>query len=274
MYSQTFEFNSKVTRKMTSSNERNFDVESFCELINQRFSMLHYNDLRLTKLGFHLRLARAINMIGANGISLFLWGAFYAFWILATKMRWFFDNLAEDTTQLLGVVLLIISTIYLIMFIFMVKQNKQKNLSGVTNSLKLICSFTGVIMLSTCLGTILLIILNYGHYGFKPIKFSLPFIVIYTIIIIKLIYGITNGKKWHVARFIAFALPGFGILMPVMLWTIVGVGIGDFDWDWLFTKYVLVPSTLIILIIIFLFLGVFIVFHSILDLDQSWRRGN
>ena len=61
---------------MTSSNEKIVEEE----LNNDTESQMQdqYDDLRLSKLGFRIRLARAINMLGANGISLSLWGVFIA----------------------------------------------------------------------------------------------------------------------------------------------------------------------------------------------------
>ena len=123
---------------MTSSNEKIVEEELNNDTESQ--IQVQYDDLRLSKLGFRIRLVRAINMLGANGISLSLWGVFIAILVFLNKIE-------ED--HIFGVFLLLVSTIYLFMFFFMVMKNKEKNLSGVTNILRLICSFTGVVMLSS-----------------------------------------------------------------------------------------------------------------------------
>ena len=201
---------------MTSSNEKIICVEE--ELNNDTESQMQvqYDDLRLSKLGFRVRLARAINMLGANGISLSLWGVFIAILILLEKKQVIGYGYREEN-HVFGVFLLFVSTIYFFMFFLMVMKNKEKNLSGVTTMLKLICSFTGVMMLLTCLGTIFKIILDYTDYGFSSIYLILLLIVPYTIIIILLLYGITNGKSWYVAIYIAFALAVIGIVLSVLV---------------------------------------------------------
>ena len=213
---------------MTSSNEKIVEEELNNDTESQ--IQVQYDDLRLSKLGFRIRLVRAINMLGANGISLSLWGVFIAILVFLNKIE-------ED--HIFGVFLLLVSTIYLFMFFFMVMKNKEKNLGGVTNILRLICSITGVVMLLTCLGTILKIILDYIDHGFSSINLILLLIVPCTIIIIFLLYGITNGKSWYVAIYIAFTLPVIGIMIPVL---VVKLAISVFSGT---SNYVLYPIVLI-----------------------------
>ena len=241
---------------MTSSNEKIVEEELNNDTESQ--IQVQYDDLRLSKLGFRIRLVRAINMLGANGISLSLWGVFIAILVFLNKIE-------ED--HIFGVFLLLVSTIYLFMFFFMVMKNKEKNLSGVTNILRLICSFNGVVMLFTCLGTILKIILDYIHHGFSSINLILLLIVPYTIIIILLLYGITNGKSWYVAIYIAFALSVMGLMIPVLvvIWAI-SVFYGTLN-------YVLYP---IILIPVLIYkIGIFIALHSVLlDREMGLKKLN
>ena len=264
VYWQTFEFSWRVTEKMTSFNERIVQEE----LNNDTESQMHvqYDDLRMSKLGFRIRLARAINMLGANGLSLSLWGFFIAILAFLNKIE-VFNYASRVDNHIFGLLLLLVSTIYLFMFFFMVMKNKEKNLSGVTNILRLICSFNGVVMLFTCLGTILKIILDYIHHGFSSINLILLLIVPYTIIIILLLYGITNGKSWYVAIYIAFALSVMGLMIPVLvvIWAI-SVFYGTLN-------YVLYP---IILIPVLIYkIGMFIALHSVLlDREMGLKKLN
>ena len=241
---------------MTSSNEKIICVEE--ELNNDTESQMQvqYDDLRLSKLGFRVRLARAINMLGANGISLYPWGVFFAIMILSEKIQVIGHGYREEN-HVFGVILLFVSKIYFFMFFFLVMKNKEKNLSGVTTMLKLICSFTGAIMLIACFGTK---ILDFIHYGPSSLNFSLLLIVPYTIIIDLLLYGIAYGKSWYVALYIAFALPVIGIMIPVL---VVILALGAFSGT---LNHVLI---LLVLIPVLIFkIGIFIALHSVL-LDRE-----
>ena len=235
---------------MTSSNEKIVEEELNNDTESQM--QVQYDDLRLSKLGFRIRLARAINMLGANGISLYPWGVFFAILILSEKIQVIGHGYREEN-HVFGVILLFVSKIYFFMFFFLVMKNKEKNLSGVTTMLKLICSFTGAIMLIACFGTK---ILDFIHYGPSSLNFSLLLIVPYTIIIDLLLYGIAYGKSWYVALYIAFALPVIGIMIPSLVVALA-------HWDFNLCSYLIVLIPFLIYKI-----GIFIALHSVL-LDRE-----
>ena len=251
---------------MTSSNENNSEVEGdFNNETERQIQAQYYDDFRLTKIGFRIRLTRCINMLGAFGISLSLWSTLFAIFItLSKKIPLYGDERKLDQT--FGVVQLVISTTYLIMFFFMLMKNKEKNLSGVTNILKLICSVTGQIMLIACVGAIYNNMMLYIEVGFTSTHYNLILIVPCTLMITILLYGIITNKSWYVAIYIGFSLIVFGMFAFWLSIFIVFYGL----------NFKIVFFMIQLSLFVFFKVGFFIALHSVLldrEMRPRWRGG-
>lgn len=242
---------------MTSANEKNSEVEgNFNNETESQIQFQYYDDLRLTKLGFRIRLTRCINMLGAIGMSLFLWSALFAILTALSKKIQVYGDVKLD--QILGVVLLVISTTYLIMFFVLLMKNKKKNLSGVINILKLICSVTGGIMLISCVGTIYNNMLLYIEVGFTSTHYSLILTVPCTFMITILLYGIITNKSCYVAIYI-----GFSLIVYVMFAFWLSIFIVFFG-----LNFKIVFFMIQLTLLVFFKIGVCIALHSVL-LDRE-----
>ena len=246
---------------MTSSKEIYLDVEEDLNLESERqIQAQYYEDFRLTKLGFRIRLTRCINMLGATGITLSLWSILFAILIALSKKIEVYGDVKLDQT--FGAILLVITTIYLIMFFCLLMKNKEKNLSGVTKFLKLICSVTGEIMLIACVGVIYSNMMLFIEVGFTSTHYSLLLIVPCTIMIIILLYGIITNKSWFVAIYIGFSWIVYGMFAVWLSIFVVLYGL----------NFKIVLFMIQLTLIVFFKMGVFIALHSVLlDREMSPR---